>query len=60
MQNVKERRIFDILRDGKRTQITLKENHIQKVVVEKKDEIFVIFRNGGGLALGYAAQDRQE
>ena len=30
MPNVKERRIFDILRDGKRTQITLKENHIQK------------------------------
>ena len=46
MQNVKERRIFDILRDGKRTKITLKENHISKVVVEKKDEIFVIFRNG--------------
>ena len=46
MQNVKERRIFDILRDGKRTKITLKENHISKLVVEKKDEIFVIFRNG--------------
>ena len=53
MLNVKEKRIFDILRNGKRTEITLKDNHITKVVVEKKDEIFVIFRNGNWLYYDY-------
>ena len=53
MLNIKEKRIFDILRNGKRTEITLKDNHITKVVVEKKDEIFVIFRNGNWLYYDY-------
>ena len=34
MLNIKEKRIFDILRNGKRTEITLKDNHITKVVVD--------------------------
>ena len=49
MLNIKEKRIFDILRNGKRTEITLKDNHITKVVVEKKMK-FLLFLE---MAIGF-------